>query len=202
MAIAAGADALGLVGEMPSGPGVIDDDLAREIAQTIPPPISTFLLTSRGNADDIISHVRYCGTNTVQIVRHLDPGEYPKLISSIPTVRRIQVIHVENEDALELMELYKPYVHAFLLDSGRPTAATVELGGTGRTHDWTVSAEFVRKSVKPVFLAGGLRPENVAEAIQAVRPYAVDLCSGVRTDGTLDIGKLERFMANVDSALQ
>ncbi len=202
MAIAAGADALGLVGEMPSGPGVIDDGLAREIALAIPPPISTFLLTSRGNADDIISHVTYCGTNTVQIVRHLDPGEYPKLISSIPTVRRIQVIHVENEDALELMELYKPYVHAFLLDSGRPTAATVELGGTGRTHDWTVSAEFVRKSVKPVFLAGGLRPENVAEAIQAVRPHAVDLCSGVRTDGTLDIGKLERFMANVDSALQ
>ena len=202
MAIAAGADALGLVGEMPSGPGVIDDDLAREIAQAIPPPISTFLLTSRGNADDIISHVRYCGTNAVQIVRHLDPGEYPKLISSIPTIRRIQVIHVENEEALELMELYEPYVHAFLLDSGKPTAATVELGGTGKTHDWTVSAEFAQKSVKPVFLAGGLRPENVADAIQVVRPYAVDLCSGVRTDETLDIGKLERFMATVDSALR
>ena len=202
MAIAAGADALGLVGEMPSGPGVIDDDLAREIAQAIPTPISTFLLTSRGNADDIISHVRYCGTNAVQIVRHLDPGEYPKLISSIPTIRRIQVIHVENKEALELMELYEPYVHAFLLDSGKPTAATVELGGTGKTHDWTVSAEFVQKSVKPVFLAGGLRPENVADAIQVVRPYAVVLCSGVRTDETLDIGKLERFMATVDSALR
>ena len=100
------------------------------------------------------------------------------------------------------MELYEPYVHAFLLDSGRPSATTVELGGTGRTHDWTVSAEFVRKSVKPVFLAGGLRPENVADAIQVVRPYAVDLCSGVRTDETLDIGKLERFMATVDSALR
>ncbi len=202
MAIVAGADALGLVGEMPSGPGVISDDLAREIAEIVPPPISTFLLTSRGAADEIIDHVTYCGTNAVQIVRHIDPAQYPDLISSLPAVRRIQVVHVEDEGALDLIDLYDPYVHAFLLDSGRPAAEQAELGGTGRTHDWTVSAEFVRKSVKPVFLAGGLRPENAAAAIQAVRPYAVDLCSGVRTDGTLDISKLERFMANVDSALR
>ena len=200
MAIAAGADALGLVGEMPSGPGVISDDLAREIAEIVPPPISTFLLTSRGAADEIIDHVHYCGTNTVQIVRHIDPAQYPDLISSLPSVRRVQVIHVEDEAALNLIELYDPYVHAFLLDSGRPTAEQVELGGTGRTHSWDISAEFVRRSEKPVFLAGGLQPDNVTEAIRMVRPYGVDLCSGVRTNGRLDESKLERFIEAVHSA--
>ena len=153
MAITAGADAVGLVGEMPSGPGVIDDDVARDIAAIVPPPISTFLLTSRERAVEIADHVRYCGTNAVQIVRHINPMQYPELIRSLPEVRRIQVVHVEDGRALDLIDLYSPYVHAFLLDSGRPAAEHVELGGTGRTHDWDVSAEFVRRSEKPVFLA-------------------------------------------------
>ena len=199
-AIAAGADALGLGGEMPSGPGVIDDDLAREIAEIVPPPISTFLLTSHNTADEIINHVTYCGTNAVQIVRHIDPAQYPDLISSLPAVRRIQVVHVEDEGALDLIYLYDPYVHAFLLDSGRPAEEQAELGGTGRTHKWEVSAEFVRRSKKPVFLAGGLQPDNVIKAIRMVRPYGVDLCTGVRTDGKLDGRKLERFMGAVHSA--
>ena len=144
--------------------------------------------------------MHYCGTNTVQIVRHIDPAQYPDLISSLPSVRRVQVIHVEDEAALNLIELYDPYVHAFLLDSGRPTAEQIELGGTGRTHSWEISAEFVRRSEKPVFLAGGLQPDNVTEAIRMVRPYGVDLCSGVRTDERLDESKLERFIEAVYSA--
>ena len=102
---------------------------------------------------------------------------------------------MEDETALDLLERYDPYAHTFLLDSGRPAATEVELGGTGRTHNWEVSAEFVRQSKKkPVFLAGGLRPDNVAEAIERVSPFGVDLCSGVRTLGKLDRVKLERFM--------
>ena len=200
MAIDAGADALGLVGEMPSGPGVIEDGLVRTIAEFVPPPVSTVLLTARRSADAIADHVSDCGTSAVQIVRHVDPSEYPALIKSLPSVKRIQVIHVEDETALELLERYEPYVHAFLLDSGRPAAARVELGGTGRTHNWEISAEFVRRSQKPVFLAGGLRPGNVAEAIERVSPFGVDLCSGVRTLRKLDPVKLERFMNAVRSA--
>ncbi len=197
LAISHGADAIGLVGEMPSGPGIIDDNLAREIASIVPPTVESFLLTSCTTAKTIAAHVQYCGTTTVQIVQHIDPVEYPELIKILPGVKRVQVIHVENEKALELLERYETYVHAFLLDSGRPNAAIAELGGTGRPHDWSVSAEFVRLSSKPVFLAGGLNPDNVRDAITTVAPFGVDLCSGVRSDDCLDEKLLEKFTSNV-----
>ena len=74
-------------------------------------------------------------------------------------------------------------VDALLLDSGRPDAQVKTLGGTGLTHDWALSAEIVAQVDRPVFLAGGLRESNVAEAIAQVKPFGVDLCSGVRTEG-------------------
>ncbi len=197
LAIDYGADALGLVGDMPSGPGIIDDDLAREIARDVPPTVDTFLLTSRENADDIADHVEFCGTTTVQIVRHIEPSEYATLIKRLPRIRRVQVVHVEDENALEFVRQYEPYVHAFVLDSGRPSAPIAELGGTGRSHDWRISAVIVKNTMKPVFLAGGLRPDNVEEAIATVRPFGLDLCSGVRTDDKLDEEKLREFTAKV-----
>lgn len=193
MAINHGADALGLVGEMPSGPGIIDDSAAREIAASTPPGVETFLLTSRVTASDITDHVRRCGTTTVQIVRHIDPDEYPALIEQLPATRRVQVIHVEDRSCLQLMEHYQAFVHAFLLDSGRPNAAIAEFGGTGRAHDWEISAEFVAKSAKPVYLAGGLNPGNAHAAISTVNPFGVDLCSGVRTNDKLNPTLLDQF---------
>jgi phosphoribosylanthranilate isomerase len=199
MAVAHGADCVGLVGDMPSGLGIIVDRLARDIARAAPPGVSAVLLTSCTGAEDIADHVAYCGVNTVQIVNHIDPGVHERLEELIPPVRRLQVIHVEDDEALQLIPLYEGRVHGFLLDSGRPKAAVPELGGTGRTHDWAVSAEFVRRSVVPVFLAGGLNPANVAEAIRRVRPYGVDLCSGLRSPLLLDETKLRAFMLAVKS---
>lgn len=198
MAMAAGADALGLVGRMPSGPGPIADDLIASIAAQVPPPVSSFLLTSEITADAIAAHVDATGPGTVQIVSHIDPAQSALLARLRPALRRVQVIHVEGPDALDLIPAYAPYVHAFLLDSGRPSAG--ELGGTARTHDWTVSAAFVQASRLPVFLAGGLTAANVGQAIRQVRPFGVDLCSGVRIDGQLDAGKLAAFMAAVAAA--
>ena len=197
LAIRLGADALGLVGEMPSGPGVIDDELARDIAAMAPPTVETFLLTSRTSGEAIAAHVEYCGTTTVQIVQHIDPVEYPAIIERLPRVRRVQVIHVEDETALDLIDQYEHYVHAFLLDSGRPNATVAELGGTGRSHDWGVSSEFVKRSKVPVFLAGGLNRKNVREAISTVAPFGLDLCSGVRSNNSLDQELLKEFTANV-----
>ena len=117
-----------------------------------------------------------------------------------PTVRRVQVIHVEGQEALRLMPRYAPYTHAFLLDSGHPNAAVPVLGGTGQTHDWNISAAFVQQSPRPVFLAGGLTAENVASALKTVRPFGLDLCSGIRTAGKLDQGKLMQFIAAVRAA--
>ncbi len=194
LAVACGANALGLVGPMPSGPGIIDDTLAAQIAASTPPGVESFLLTSRTDATDILEHVGTVRPSVVQIVQHVDPGVYPLLMKAAPEVKRVQVIHVEDAGALDLIGHYEPYVHAFLLDSGRPNAETVELGGTGRTHDWDVSRQFVAATLRPVFLAGGLQPDNVTDAIGRVSPFGVDLCSGVRTDGELDEGKLKAFI--------
>jgi phosphoribosylanthranilate isomerase len=200
IAIRAGADALGLVGAMPSGPGPIDDGLIAEIAAATPPPISTFLLTSETTAETISSHVRRTAPTTVQIVSHIDPAEAERLAELSPQTRRVQVIHVEGPEALDMIHAYAPHVHAFLLDSGRPNAATPELGGTGRRHDWEISAAFVRASPLPVLLAGGLSAANVADAVRLVRPFGLDLCSGVRTGGRLDESKLRDFVLAVQQA--
>lgn len=207
LAVRHGADAVGLVGAMPSGPGPISDALIAEIAAAVPPPVASFLLTSETTADAIADHVRGTGASTVQMVCHIDPAEAARLTALIPTTRRVQVIHVEGLEALDLIPAYAPHVHAFLLDSGRPSLAVPEFGGTGRVHDWSVSAPFVRASPLPVFLAGGLTPANVADAIRTVRPYGLDLCSGVRTEGALDAKKLDAFMlaskvADLDVCLQ
>jgi phosphoribosylanthranilate isomerase len=200
LAISLGADALGLVARMPSGPGPIPDGRIAEITARVPPPVSTFMLTSETTAEGISAHVRATGPTTVQIVSHIPPNESARLAALEPTVRRVQVLHVEGPEVLELIPFYAPHVHAFLLDSGRPNAPVAELGGTGRAHDWSVSAAFVALSPRPVFLAGGLTPANVGEAIDRVRPFGVDLCSGVRTNGALDARKLAAFVEAVAQA--
>ncbi len=199
-AIAAGADAIGLVGQMPSGPGPITDPEIARIAADTPPPVATFLLTSEITADAILAHAERTRPAVVQIVSHIDRRESARLAERTPHLRRVQVVHVEGSDALDLIAAYAPFVHAFLLDSGRPGGAVPELGGTGRIHDWSISAAFVRASPVPVFLAGGLTASNVGDAIRRVRPFGVDLCSGVRSNGALDPHKLGDFMRAVATA--
>ena len=199
MAIDAGADALGLVAAMPSGPGPISDQEIAAITKMVPPPISTFMLTAETTADAISRHIDETRPTTVQIVSHIDVEQSRKLAELQPDVRRVQVIHIEDEKSLDLIPVYLPYIHAFLLDSGSPNDDVPKLGGTGRTHDWSISRTFVEASNLPVFLAGGLKPENVQEAIKTVRPYGIDLCSGVRTNDKLDYDKLNKFMAAVSA---
>jgi len=91
-------------------------------------------------------------------------------------------------------------VDAILLDSGNPNLRVKELGGTGRVHNWQLSRRIREQASCPVFLAGGLKPENVKEAIETVEPFAVDVCSGVRTNGLLDAEKLGRFISEVRAA--
>ena len=195
MAISFGASAIGLVAKMPSGPGPIPDETIREIAAAIPPPVATFLLTSHTSVADIIDHHRRTNTNTIQIVDSLAVGTYRQLKEALPAVRIVQVIHVIDENSIEEAIRISRSVDAILLDSGNPNLKVKQLGGTGRVHDWKLSRR-IRESVAcPVFLAGGLNPDNVTQAIEAVEPFAVDICSGVRTNGMLDIDKLERFFS-------
>ena len=199
-AVAQGASAVGLVARMPSGPGPIGEERIAEIARLVPPGVSSFLLTAAQDVEEIIAQQRRCGTNTLQLVDRLLTGSYEELRAALPGVSIVQVIHVEGEEAVDEAQAVAPQVDGILLDSGRPSAVVKELGGTGRVHDWTVSRA-VRAAVDvPVFLAGGLRPDNVTAAIEAVRPFAVDVCSGVRTNGELDPEKLDAFFAAVERA--
>ena len=197
MAINHGASAIGLVSAMPSGPGPIPEELIAEIAATVPPGVASFLLTCKQDAEAIIDQQRRLRVNTIQICDRLETGSFEQLRDALPGVSLVQVIHVSGAESVAEAISVAPYVDAILLDSGNQSLPIKELGGTGRTHDWNVSREIVGAVPVPVFLAGGLRSDNVAEAIRTVAPFGVDVCSGVRTNGKLDEVKLRAFFAAV-----
>jgi len=199
LAVRSGASAVGLVSEMPSGPGPIDESLIAEIARSVPPGVSTFLLTCKQDTDSIIAQQRRCGTNTIQLCDRLLHGSYADLRAALPGIAIVQVIHVRGPESVEEALAVAPHVNALLLDSGNQSLAVKELGGTGRTHDWNLSREIRERVSVPVFLAGGLTPENVAGAARQVLPYAVDVCSGVRTGSRLDQEKLSLFIKRLQT---
>jgi phosphoribosylanthranilate isomerase len=199
MAIEFGANAIGLVGKMPSGPGPIEDPTIKEIAAAVPPAIGTFLLTSEVTAIEIINHWKRVYTNTIQIVDYVGESDYAKIRMEIPWVKVVQVIHVEDKTSIDRATRIEEYVDGILLDSGKPNAAEKILGGTGTTHNWEISKEIVARTGKPVFLAGGIKPENVREAIEVVHPFGIDVCTGVRTNGRLDKKKLKQLFEKIGS---
>jgi phosphoribosylanthranilate isomerase len=199
MAIEHGASALGFVGRMPSGPGVIGDELINQIVKTVPPPVSTFLLTCETKPQDIIAHYKRAHTTTIQIVDELEKRAYEILRNELPNVKLVQVIHVIDDNSVEEAIEISKFVDAILLDSGNPNLSVKELGGTGRTHNWDLSRE-IRNSIPiPLFLAGGLNKDNIRQAIKTVQPFGIDLCSGVRTNGKLDQRKLKDFFKAIEN---
>jgi len=197
-----GASAIGLVSEMPSGPGPIPEELIEEIAATIPPSISSFLLTSKQDVDSIIKQQRKTKVNTIQIVDRLIEGTCYDLKKALPGISIVQVIHVTGEESVEEAIEVSDSVNAILLDSGNQSLKIKELGGTGRVHDWEISRRIVDKVKAPVFLAGGLKPDNVLEAVDKVRPFGIDICSGVRTNGKLDEHKLGALFNNLKNLIE
>ncbi len=196
-AIDMGASILGLVGHMPSGPGIITDQLAAEIAAAVPATVETFLLTSETTAEGIIAHHQRVGSTALQMVDTLTEGSYADIRVALPGVKLVQVIHVLNADSVTQAKYAAEHVDALLLDSGNPNLATKELGGTGRVHDWCHSRAIVEAVEVPVYLAGGLNASNVTAALKQVQPHGLDLCSSVRTRNRLDPAKLAEFMQAV-----
>jgi phosphoribosylanthranilate isomerase len=202
MAIDAGASAIGLVSPMPSGPGPISNEKAAEIAAEVPPGIDAFLLTPLQTVEELVEQNRIVKARTLQLVDELPEGAYAELRRAMPGVKLVQVIHVGGAESVNDALTVARDVDAILLDSGNPALKVKELGGTGRRHDWAVSRQ-IREAVDvPVWLAGGLGPENAREAIETVQPFALDVCSGLRFgEGyDLDPDRLDRFMAAVRSA--
>ena len=197
LAIEHGASAVGLVSAMPSGPGPISETLIAEIAATIPPGVSSFLLTCLEDAASLIDQQRRLKVNTIQLCDRLPTGAHRELREALPGVSLVQVVHVTGPESVAEAVTVAPHVDAVLLDSGNQSLAIKELGGTGRTHDWSLSRK-IREAIEvPLFLAGGLKPHNVAAAIQEVQPFGIDVCSGLRTNGALDRHKLAEFFANI-----
>ncbi len=198
MAIKYGASAIGLVGKMPSGPGVIADRLIYEIVRIIPPSVATFLLTSETQADDILAHHHRTQTTTIQLVDRIQLDQYQRLRDELPGVKLVQVIHVIDHNSVKEAIEVSAFVDAILLDSGNPNLQVKQLGGTGRTHNWDLSRQ-IRESINiPLFLAGGINKDNVQEAVEQVKPFGIDLCSSVRTNRHLDETKLAAFFSAID----
>jgi len=199
LAVRHGASAIGLVSAMPSGPGPIPEELIAEIAATVPSGIATVLLTCRQTAEEVVEQQQRTKVNTIQLVDRFPVEGYRLLRKVLPDVRIMQVTHIKDHHSVEEAADVAPHVDALLLDSGNPSLAIKQLGGTGRVHDWGLSRQIREKVEIPIFLAGGLNPENVGEAIRTVEPYGVDVCSGVRTNEKLDEDKLRRFFHAVQS---
>ncbi len=197
LAISAGAAAIGLVSEMPSGPGVIADELIAEIAAAVPRPTETFLLTARCDAEAIADQHRRCGTTALQLVDHVPATELRRLRALLPGVRLVQVVHVGGEESVDEACAVAGLIDTLLLDSGNPLLPVKQLGGTGRVHDWSYSRRIREIAGVPVLLAGGLHPGNARAAIDLVGPAGLDVCSGLRTGGRLDAGKLAAFIAAI-----
>jgi phosphoribosylanthranilate isomerase len=200
LAVRYGASALGLVSAMPSGPGPIPEERIAEVAPTVPPGVATFLLTCAQDPATIIAQQRRTRVNTLQLCDAVDLHSLAHIREALAGIAIVQVIHVRGPESIDEALAVAPHVNALLLDSGNPSLAVKELGGTGRVHDWTISRRIVESAGGPVFLAGGLTESNVGEAIRHVRPYGVDLCSGIRTDGRLDEARLAAFVRAVRSA--
>jgi len=200
MAIDHGAAAIGLVSAMPSGPGPIPEELIAEIAAVVPPGVASFLLTCKQDVESIIDQQRRLRVNTIQLCDRLEEGTYKELRDALPGVSLVQVIHVTGPESVDEAQSISPQVDAILLDSGNQSLKIKELGGTGRTHDWSLSRQIRENIDVPLFLAGGLNPSNAADAIAAVEPFGVDVCSGLRTNGSLDEAKLKAFFQSVQQS--
>lgn len=197
LAISYGASAIGLVSAMPSGPGVIEEKFIKQIASSTPPGIATVLLTSKTSVDEIVIQQKALATNSIQICDRVTNGKLSDLKKELPGIFIIQVVHVSGEYSINEAVAASKDVNALLLDSGNQFLEVKELGGTGRVHDWNRSKKIVESVNVPVYLAGGLNAANVAAAIEKVNPYAVDVCSGIRTNGKLDEKKLSAFTAEI-----
>lgn len=200
MAIRNGASAIGLVSEMPSGPGVIDNNQIKAIAAFTPPGVASFLLTSKQDTAAIIQQQKECGTNTIQLCDRLTRGTHLDLKEAMPGIKVIQVIHITGKESVKEALDISHHVDALLLDSGNQSLEVKELGGTGRIHDWLLSKKIIDSVNVPVYLAGGLKPANIFKAIETTRPFGVDVCSGIRSDDKLDELKLKQFCAEVRAA--
>ncbi len=199
MCLDAGADIIGiLVGQEHNSNDFVDKYRAKEITSFIDKRCDVSLVTHLTNADKIIELTKFIGNNIIQLHSDIEEDEVEKIYKSLPNVKLVRLIHISKDGKICTNYKKMKYADYYLLDSFN--LKTNQAGGTGLTHDWNKSSELIKKLNKPVFLAGGLNPDNVRQAISLVHPYGVDVNSGCNNEfGMKDKNKVKNFIINAKS---
>jgi len=190
-----GADAIGLlVGQKHNSPDFVSATVASEIARALPPSVEAVLVTHVEDVDELERLLQESEITTIQLHSEIDPNSVERLRHRLPHLKIFKSVSVISADSVGYPEAFKKLVDGFVLDS--INLATNQVGGTGKTHDWSVSRQIVMRYPKvPIILAGGLNSENVRFAIEYVRPFGVDVNSGTKAaDGFKDPRKMEAFI--------
>ncbi|WP_292366215.1 MULTISPECIES: phosphoribosylanthranilate isomerase [unclassified Methanoculleus] len=197
-AIDAGCDAMGFImGVTHQSSDFVAAAEAAEMIRHLPPFIEPVAVTHLQETEDLIGLVRDSCCTTLQVQNTVEPSELDVIRDALPYLKIVKAVHVTDASAIETGKLYEPYADALILD----TRTAEKIGGTGIAHDWNISAKIVANSAIPVILAGGLRPENVREAIRKVRPYGVDVHTGVKKNGVRNPERTLAFAREARSAL-
>jgi phosphoribosylanthranilate isomerase len=200
LAAVCGADAVGvLVGQRHPSTDFVSSNEAAAILAALPPFVTAALVTHEYDPAAVADAIAVVRPNVVQIHSEMPPTDCAELRNRFGGIRIIKSYHVTGPEAVDYGRRYVDAVDGFVLDSLNP--ATGQVGGTGLTHDWNFSAAIVRRYRLPVMLAGGLTPANVAAAVAVVRPFGVDVNSGVKgaIGGRKDPGKMREFIVRAKS---
>ena len=194
--IESGVDIIGvLVGQEHASVDFIDKETAKEICDFVDKRCDISLVTHLKNSEEIIKLTKFIGNNVIQLHSDIDENEVEKIVNVLPNVKLVRLVHISNDGEIVTNIDSIKYADYYLLDSFN--LKTNQVGGTGLVHDWNVSKEIVKKLNKPVFLAGGLNPNNVHDAISIVKPYGVDVNSGCKNElGYKDKEKIKNFVIN------
>ena len=201
-AVESGADAIGfLLGQVHPSRDFILPGTAARLVRALPPWVSPVIVTHLTEPDEILELSDRTGITTIQLHGGSSPSEAQKVRDALPPSGKIIVtLHLDRETDFVVFKDYYPAADAFLIDSY--DEATGRVGGTGKTNDWELAAKFVAESPLPVILAGGLNPENAADAIRTVRPYGLDANSGLKNKetGAIDPIRCRDFVTAIRNA--
>lgn len=198
LAVSFGVAAVGMVDETPSGEGRLPVETIAEIVRAVPRTTGSFVLTATTDVDRLVELYRTTGVNTLQLWEHLQPEGYERLREKAPGVFIAQSIHVMDDRIIDTARQIARHVDALVLDSGDSEPPFRWQNPSGQTHDWELSRRISDAIHLPILLAGGLTRDNVGRAIRLVRPYGVDVGSGVRKDDRLDQSLLVAFIEAVN----
>lgn len=190
-----GVDIIGLlVGQVHNSNEFISKQSAKEIKDALPPSTLTTLITHLEDADKIIDIAKYVDVDYIQLHSYIMESEVEKIKKALPDKKLLRLIHIDNGKILNDISRFK-YVDFYFTDS--INKKTNQFGGTGLMHDWSVDKKLIQSLDKPVFIAGGLNPDNVAQIIEYCKPYGVDVNSGCRAEkGGRDFEKVKLFVKN------